>query len=493
MSFRNPWENGQRDGQSRTDPWETRPVDEPEDVRRPPGHRGEGGAGRPSVAQQAPPRHWGRRAVIAAVVVVIAIGVFALTEKSGPTSAASSQLPANKPTAAKLNITAVQGLTADIAPDIPAAAPAGHGLSGQVLGMGGLCLAGVPGTTSVVLATCTASEIRQQWTQDKQAFMLNGKCLGVSPGATAASPVTLDGCNASEAQQWSVVNDQTIKNGGSGLCLAKDVNGNGVEVTGCQPGSQSQTWIMPTTAADPSGLALPVGNMPGWRQVFTDNFTENVPVGAFPAAVSSQWGDYLDGWKDTTHHGTYYPSKVVSIRNGAMNMYLHSENGVLMVAAPYPKIPAATASQGNTYGIYEARFRADPVVGYKTAWLLWPDSNSQKSGGEIDFPEGNLWQPEIKAFSHDPGPYVQKKQAQFTAHAKFSVWHTATTVWTDKQVLFLLDGKVLGDAKNPASIPHTPMHWVLQTETRTGEGPLSATAAGNVDIDWVSVWYEQGS
>jgi hypothetical protein len=32
------------------------------------------------------------------------------------------------------------------------------------------------------------------------------------------------------------------------------------------------------------------------------------------------------------------------------------------------------------------------------------------------------------------------------------------------------------------------MHWVLQTETRTGGGPPGDTATANVEIDWVSVW-----
>ena len=49
------------------------------------------------------------------------------------------------------------------------------------------------------------------------------------------------------------------------------------------------------------------------HQVFADDFSTNVPLGSFPAAVSSSWGNsYPDGWKDTTKNGTYMPSKVVS-------------------------------------------------------------------------------------------------------------------------------------------------------------------------------------
>lgn len=436
---------------------------------------------------------------ITTVVAVCAVIAFVIAQKpSQPRSqsqaAARSQHTATAHGSTKPRSTPTPKVAADIAPNIPAGAPTGDGLSGQVLNANGLCLSGVAASASVVLATCTASEIQQEWTQANGKLMLNGLCLGTGPKAKPGSVAGLYTCNGSATQKWTVASDQTIQNEGSGLCLGKEASGTGAWATSCQPGSQAQTWITATAAADPSGFAMPVGNMPGWRQVFTDNFTENVPIGDFPGAVSNQWGDYLDGWKDTTHHGEYYPSKVVSIHNGVMDMYLHTENGIHMVAAPYPRIPAATGPDGGeTYGVYEVRFKVQPVVGYKTAWLLWPDSNSQELGGEIDFPESNLWQNGIKAFSHHPGPNSQKSQDQYVTNATYNTWHTATIVWTAKQILFLLDGRLIGDSTNPAAIPHTPMHWVLQTETHTGEGPLNNTAAGHVDIDWVSVWYEQGN
>ena len=65
--------------------------------------------------------------------------------------------------------------------------------------------------------------------------------------------------------------------------------------------------------AAPSGEAMPVGDLPGWKQIFTDDFTTDVPLGSFPKAVTTKWGVYVDGGKDTSKHGTYMPSKVVSI------------------------------------------------------------------------------------------------------------------------------------------------------------------------------------
>src|SRR3978361_375707 len=38
-----------------------------------------------------------------------------------------------------------------------------------------------------------------------------------------------------------------------------------------------------TATAAPSGEAMPVGNLPGWKQIFSDDFATDVPLGQFPA------------------------------------------------------------------------------------------------------------------------------------------------------------------------------------------------------------------
>ncbi len=235
----------------------------------------------------------------------------------------------------------------------------------------------------------------------------------------------------------------------------------------------------------PSGEPLPVGDLPGWDQVFVDDFATNVPLGSFPAAVSSKWTAY-NGFSDTSGHGTYSPGKVISVNGGLMNMHLHTENGTHLVAAPLPKIPGhASAYEGLTYGRYAVRFRAQQtanLTGYKTAWLLWPDSNDWNEG-EIDFPEGNL-SGTMNAFMHHRGN--PQAQEAYSTQATYATWHTAVIEWTPQSVRFILDGVTIGNDTNTAYLPNTPMHWVLQTET-TSSGP-SDTAAGNVQIDWVAIW-----
>ncbi len=249
------------------------------------------------------------------------------------------------------------------------------------------------------------------------------------------------------------------------------------------PCASNSPAAVPPAVADPSGQPMPVGDLPGWHQVFADNFAVPVPLGSFPQAVSSKWGGY-NAEHDTSGNGTYAPSQVVSISGGLMNLHLHTAGGQALVAAPVPKIPGAGPGGGMVHGRYAMRFRADPVPGYKTAWLLWPDSDNWPDG-EIDFPEADLTD-NINAFMHHKGD----PQTWYTYSTKtgYSGWHTAIIEWTAQSVTFTLDGKVIGQTTDTSVIPTAPMHWVLQTETSLTANPPPASAAGNVQIDWVAAW-----
>src|SRR5438105_6088158 len=193
----------------------------------------------------------------------------------------------------------------------------------------------------------------------------------------------------------------------------------------------------PTPTPTPTpGTAMPVGDITdangSWHQVFAEDFNTPVPLGSFPGPVyGGRWGVYPNGWHDTSGNGTYYPSRVLSVNNGLLNMYLHTEiiNGVAvhMVSAPVPRLPGSTGFAGQAFGRYSVRFHIDPVPGYKTAWLLWPDSNVWPAGGEIDFPEGNLTG-SISAFMH----YASSAGGQSafpTSVPEAGAWHIATTEW----------------------------------------------------------------
>jgi hypothetical protein len=230
---------------------------------------------------------------------------------------------------------------------------------------------------------------------------------------------------------------------------------------------------------------MPVGDLDGWRQVFTDDFTTNVRLGKFPAKVADKWDAYQAPTKDTFGHGTYSPDKVVSVSHGVLNEYIHAENGVFMVAALLPKVPG-TPRQGQMYGRYAIRFKTDRIEGYKVAWLLWPDSRRWPRDGEIDFPERNLVSDSVFGFVHHQGARHGSDQASASEPYDSSSWHTAVIEWSPDLVTFALDGVPIDRVTE--RVPKTPMHWVIQTETTLTSTLPPATAAGNIQIDWVAAW-----
>ena len=222
--------------------------------------------------------------------------------------------------------------------------------------------------------------------------------------------------------------------------------------------------------------SLPVGDLPRWRQVFTDDFTTNAAAGTFGDIYRGKWSAYHD-FPDTAKGGTYNQD-ILSVKNGLLDMYLHTKDGRPQVAAPSPIVTTPWA--GQRYGKFSVRFKSEALSGFKTAWLLWPDSNDWNEG-EINFPEGQLTE-QIWGFNHCVGN-PRENCSSVNTETPFTEWHTTSIEWTPKRVTFLLDGHVVNnDTKN---IPRTPMHWVLQTETSS---PSPVTQNGHLQIDWVSVY-----
>lgn len=279
--------------------------------------------------------------------------------------------------------------------------------------------------------------------------------------------------------------------------------GPGASLSGT-PGSTARapqygTATASTTPSAPAATPAPDlkqrGDLPGWKQVFEEDFSAgDVPLGAFPGDLyNARWSaGYRDGTPDTAGQVSggksgYYPSKVLSVKNGVLDWYLHSESGVFMGAAPQPKIPNASAAppRDNSllYGRYSVRFKADSLAGYKTAWLLWPDSGMWPQDGEIDFPEGDLAGTMYGAV-HFPRSGADAFD-KFESNTTFTSWHVATTEWSPGRVEFFLDGQSLG--VSTTAPPTTPMHFILQTESCLPDCPLPETN-GHVYLDWITIW-----
>lgn len=263
------------------------------------------------------------------------------------------------------------------------------------------------------------------------------------------------------------------------------------------PTKESDSAEPTADASSSSSDAMPVGDLPGWTQVFAEDFTEgDVPLGGFPGPIyGTRWSaNYKDGTPDTAAQNQpkgqrtsgYYPSKVLSVHDGVLDMFLHTENGIAMGAAPSPVVGGATQRPYNSlvYGRISVRFKADALPGFKLAWLLWPDSKQWPQDGEIDFPEGDL-STVIYAAVHGldaSGTHVTEVRRPNVA---FTSWHIATTEWSPGKIEFFLDGTSIGVVTSP--VPDKPMHYILQTESCSTGCPAPETS-GHVYVDWAAIW-----
>ena len=232
------------------------------------------------------------------------------------------------------------------------------------------------------------------------------------------------------------------------------------------------------------GQAVPIGDIPGWHQIFTEDFNAAVPVNNFPnGGYGNQFKVYPDGTADTAGQqgapSRYYPSRVVSVSNGLLNLYLHTESGTPMGAAILPSLPA-----NHLYGKYTMRFRSDALQGFKIASLLWPDSGSWPYDGEIDFPDSTLDRT-IDAYVHHQAGTSDVDKDIYNTAVTYTSWHTASIEWSANRVNFILDDRSIGTST--VRVSNTPMHWVIQAEACLPTCP-AATTAGNLQIDWITVY-----
>ena len=254
---------------------------------------------------------------------------------------------------------------------------------------------------------------------------------------------------------------------------------------------RSRVWRVRAAGGGTRNVAnakMPVGDLPGWKQIFTEDFTTDAPLGSFLTNYSANWSAYEKGWVDTSKHGVYDPDRTLYAKDGELGIWLHTENGQPLVSAPLPRLngPGTSPYKGFKYGRVEVKFRATPTDGYRTAWMLWPDANVHPDHGEINFPEGEL-NSQIYAFAHYAVPAgADPPQDVFQTGIGYSRWHIATTEWSPGKIRFLLDGKVVGVSTK--HVPNKPMHYVMQTETNLISRPPRASTEARVKVDWITAY-----
>jgi hypothetical protein len=245
----------------------------------------------------------------------------------------------------------------------------------------------------------------------------------------------------------------------------------------------------PPTSAEEFAVAASDPISRRWRLVLDEGFDRDAPLGRFSATYPG-WAGY-DSWQDTSRtlgrpraqQGTYDSSTTTTVRDGLVDIRLHTRGLTPQVMALTPPLPAARSAQ--LYGRYAVRFRSDVVPGYKMAWLLWPASDSWGEG-EIDFPEGDLGGV-IEGYSHDTLGSPEVNAWSISTGTSSDQWHTAVIEWSPTAVRFILDGRVWA-TRDTSAIPRTEMRWVLQTETQLSAQAPDPEVSGHVYIDSVAIW-----
>jgi len=253
----------------------------------------------------------------------------------------------------------------------------------------------------------------------------------------------------------------------------------------------SAVVVPPVTPSPPVNVPAPLGAFTGrttpdpklWNltPVFADNFQtlagEGEFLGKYPA-----WSAYPNSYPVTDRSGHYEPNNLsvidtegLRVLNCALKPGNITSDGKPWSTAPYPKAAKGLGLRG------EFRIRiTNPVKGWHSALLMWPDSEQWPRDGELDLAEFDLTD-NIGAFVHLQNATDGGDQVEFTSTNKPTDWHVITFEWlADKSFKLFHDGKQIGDTITNR-VPNTPMHFVGQVESSG-----SPTQSSAMQFDWVS-------
>jgi beta-glucanase (GH16 family) len=229
-----------------------------------------------------------------------------------------------------------------------------------------------------------------------------------------------------------------------------------------------------TTLANTGRKPMPIGDLRGWRQVFSADFNGSSLSG-------EKWYEPYDS---PSHH--WDPSHV-TLANGLLNIDAYKD-------AHHDGHWWSSGVNGGkglkqAYGKYLVRFRMDAGKGISNALMLWPTGCWPP---EIDFAESRGASSSARTahagFLHYQGPGGCNDDRRIDAgqvHADFTKWHTIGVAWTPGKLIYTLDGAPWSTIQSP-HVPATPAELVLQTESCNPICPDASTPAHvRMQVDWV--------
>ena len=235
--------------------------------------------------------------------------------------------------------------------------------------------------------------------------------------------------------------------------------------------------LSPTRRAAAPGdhQAMPSGDIPGWREVFADDFSGRTLDLAKWGRYSGQPGSDTAGWFDPRHVTVSHGMLTISAYRDPRRNDLWTTGGV-----------SSSPGLVQTYGKYLVRFRMSAGVGVSYALLLWPADNSWPP--EIDFSEdnGSERDGDVATLHYGAGDHATVRHVP----VDLTHWHTLGVEWLPGRVTLTLDGRRWATIAG-AEVPAIPMVMDMQTQTwpctNTWErcpGPYTPRTM-RLQVDWV--------
>ncbi len=239
--------------------------------------------------------------------------------------------------------------------------------------------------------------------------------------------------------------------------------------------AQSNTF---TVTAASQRIPMPSDPVPGWRQVFADDFVGSTLASRDWFAYSGQPAGDPAGWFDPKH---------VSLSDGELVIKGYSD--------PADANKWATggiqARVGQTYGKYLVRFRFDAGTGVAHAILLVPADHTWPP--EVDFSEDNGGDKQtVTTTMHYRTPDSLTHMIHNQVPVDLTQWHTLGVEWMPGRLVYTLDGTDWATITN-TYVSTIPMVLCIQTQAWASgnwEHGIDATTPANVNlyVDWVVVY-----
>jgi beta-glucanase (GH16 family) len=249
----------------------------------------------------------------------------------------------------------------------------------------------------------------------------------------------------------------------------------GMSLWGREPAQVAPPSSHASPIAPGPRVPMPTGNIPGWRQVFADDFTGHR---LNPAKWRTYWG------QPGGDPGGFFSPRHISVSNGMLVIsgYRDRTLGGRWATGGVSSSPGLI----QTYGKYEVRFRLDPGVGVGHALLLaaangqWPP--------ELDFSEDDASNRVRTLTTLHYAPHDSKISRLLTVN--LTQWHTLGVQWTPGRLVYTIDGR---DWATVASthVPSIPMVMDIQTQTwpcghSWAQCPNASTpSVVRIYVDWV--------